>query len=250
MLDDCSGLQVGHSYCVEVNYGIPLPPTTTSSSAPPATTTTQAPGGPSPTQEGIVGDCNRWHQAVAGDSCWGIVETYGSFSIDQFYTWNPAVGTECQSLWLGYWYCIGKQGRPLHVQAAARFFLRLLRSGGVGFSPPPRHLNARESQTVNVLSLFPGTPGSGPVTSTRTTTTPTPTKPPTTTTPACPGAPSPTQPGALCGCRRWHLVQSGDSCWAIQNQYQITAQQFQSWNPQVGADCATLWLGYNVCVGV
>ena len=45
---------------------------------------------------------------MAGDSCWGIIETYGSFSIDQFYAWNPAVGIVCRSLWLGYWYCIGK----------------------------------------------------------------------------------------------------------------------------------------------
>ncbi|EHL01784.1 hypothetical protein M7I_2135 [Glarea lozoyensis 74030] len=30
----------------------------------------------------------------------------------------------------------------------------------------------------------------------------------------------------------------------------ITAAQFNAWNPQVGADCRLLFLGYYVCVGV
>lgn len=55
-----------------------------------------------------MSDCNRWHQVVNGDTCDGIVKTYGTFSLAQFYAWNPAVGTSCLSLWLGYWYCIGK----------------------------------------------------------------------------------------------------------------------------------------------
>jgi LysM repeat protein len=51
-------------------------------------------------------------------------------------------------------------------------------------------------------------------------------------------------------CITWHLVVDGDTCYAIGQQYSITAEQFNSWNPMVGTDCASLWLGYYVCVGV
>lgn len=63
-------------------------------------------------------------------------------------------------------------------------------------------------------------------------------------------APTPTQPGANCGCKRWHMVSSGNSCDSISRQYGISAGDFQRSNPNVGSTCTTLWLGYNVCVGV
>ena len=76
----------------------------------------------------------------------------------------------------------------------------------------------------------------------------TPTEPPKPTTTACPNVPTPTQPGSICACKRWHKVASGNHCETIQKQYGITAAQFQKWNPEVGASCGNLWLGYNVCV--
>ncbi|KAK2845291.1 hypothetical protein FQN49_005861 [Arthroderma sp. PD_2] len=62
--------------------------------------------------------------------------------------------------------------------------------------------------------------------------------------------PSPTQPGAVCECEKWHQVASGDVCDDIQKKYKVSADDFNSWNPDVGADCNNLWVGYNVCVGV
>lgn len=64
-----------------------------------------------------------------------------------------------------------------------------------------------------------------------------------------PSAPTPTQPGAACACKRWHSVGSGQSCDSIIRQYGITANNSHLWNPQVGRDCKALWLGYYVCVG-
>ncbi|KAI1202455.1 hypothetical protein F5X97DRAFT_319141 [Nemania serpens] len=174
--ETCSGLWLGYYYCVGV-AGTPTQP-------PPTSTTTTTVG--VPTQTGIIPGCQRWHKAVSGDSCANIVSKYGTFTLQQFVQWNPAVGADCSGLWLGYNYCIG----------------------------------------------VAGTPTSAP--------TPTPT--------GCAGAPEPTQPGAVCPCKRWHKVQSGNTCDTIQKQYAITAAQFNKWNPQVGANCATLWLGYNVCV--
>jgi len=65
-----------------------------------------------------------------------------------------------------------------------------------------------------------------------------------------PAMPSPTQLGLIETCQQFHLVQSGDGCWAIANQYGILLEDFYSWNPGVGSDCAFLWLDYYVCVGV
>ncbi|KLU89848.1 hypothetical protein MAPG_08817 [Magnaporthiopsis poae ATCC 64411] len=94
--------------------------------------------------------------AVSRDLCGTIAEQYG-ISLEQFYQrnprWNPAVGQDCQSLWAGYYYCVGTVDKPAP-------------------SDPP--------------------------------------KPTTTASPPPMGCsnsnPSPTQPGSICECKRWHLV--------------------------------------------
>ncbi|KAL5361217.1 hypothetical protein BJX96DRAFT_176032 [Aspergillus floccosus] len=68
-----------------------------------ATTATTA---PYPRQTGIVPECNRYHRVVNGDNCWAITRQYG-INIDDFYRWNPAVGPACETLWVGYYVCIG-----------------------------------------------------------------------------------------------------------------------------------------------
>jgi hypothetical protein len=91
---------------------------------------------------------------------------------------------------------------------------------------------------------IPGTPTKKP--------TPTSRKPSATPKPTCnPSAPTPTptQPGAICGCKKWHKVVSGNTCDTIVKQYGITKANFNKWNPKVGSACQTLWLGYSVCVG-
>lgn len=75
----------------------------------------------------------------------------------------------------------------------------------------------------------------------------TPTTPPETCNPM---APAPTQPTAVCGCRRWHQVAGGNTCDGIVARYGITLANFHKWNPGVGSDCKSLWVPYYVCVGV
>lgn len=99
---DCSGLWLGYYYCV----GVPGTPTSKPTTSGPGPTTT-APAGPSPTQDGIIGTCQRYHLAVSGDTCQNIVDQYGTFTLAQFLSWNPAVGSDCFSLFRGYYYCIG-----------------------------------------------------------------------------------------------------------------------------------------------
>lgn len=57
-------------------------------------------------------------------------------------------------------------------------------------------------------------------------------------------------PDEASNCNKWHTVVSGDGCQAIADEYGITLTDFYSWNPDVGSACASLWLGYAVCVGI
>ncbi|KAL2822655.1 hypothetical protein BJX63DRAFT_417677 [Aspergillus granulosus] len=49
---------------------------------------------------------------------------------------------------------------------------------------------------------------------------------------------------------RFRRVVGGDTCQGLQQEYGISAAQFNAWNPGVGSNCASLWAGYFVCVGV
>lgn len=40
------------------------------------------------------------------DTCESIVSSEGFLTEDQFVEWNPAVGTDCSGIKLGYYYCI------------------------------------------------------------------------------------------------------------------------------------------------
>ncbi|KAL3429421.1 hypothetical protein BDV09DRAFT_202996 [Aspergillus tetrazonus] len=62
--------------------------------------------------------------------------------------------------------------------------------------------------------------------------------------------PTPYQPGMVGDCVAFHLVISGDGCTAIASRAGITLADFYTWKPTVGSDCAGLWLGYYVCVGL
>ncbi|KAM0669608.1 hypothetical protein ACQRIU_000003 [Beauveria bassiana] len=117
--DDCSGIKIGNAYCVEVNYGLPRTTavtstdTTTTTSDSQTSTTTSAPTAslPSPTQDGLAKDCSQFYLAKSGDTCNGIVAVYGSFSLDEFLAWNPAVGRTCNLLLSGTYYCVDAPSR-------------------------------------------------------------------------------------------------------------------------------------------
>lgn len=85
-----------------------------------------------------------------------------------------------------------------------------------------------------------------------TVTTPTPTTLPSTTTTTGTGVttPTPYQPDMVDDCDLFHLVVSGDGCYDIAAAANITLDEFYDWNPDVGDTCATLYLGYYVCIGV
>ncbi|KAH8894666.1 hypothetical protein GQ53DRAFT_610598, partial [Thozetella sp. PMI_491] len=60
--------------------------------------------------------------------------------------------------------------------------------------------------------------------------------------------PAPTPPGTTHSCYQWHVVVSGDSCFAIEQSYGITMDQLVQWNPNLNQDCGNLLLGEAYCV--
>ncbi|GAM86457.1 hypothetical protein ANO11243_044710 [Dothideomycetidae sp. 11243] len=192
----CSkGIVAGQQYCVQatiVPASSTAPPGPSSTTFVTVTTSTSTiddfafDDGHSPTQPGLASDCNRFYQVSAGDTCANVQAKYNTFTLQQFYSWNPAVGNDCASLWAGYFVCIGVPGTPT-----------------APISPPQPTSNG----------------------------------------------PQPQQPGITARCNNFYLVQSGDFCQSIADKYHVSVQQFESWNPSVGNDCKSLWVGYYVCVG-
>ncbi|KAL4901977.1 hypothetical protein BDW74DRAFT_169739 [Aspergillus multicolor] len=362
---DCE-LEVGLSYCVEApNVS---PPTTTASTVPPTnsatsttktTTVTTTTGGPSPTQTGLTSECSHFYLVEKGDYCQAIVDSYGSFTLEQFYSWNPAVKNDCSGLQAGYYVCVGVSGsitttkttmttttsapsttttdphspqqsgiaencNDYYFVVSGNTCIDIASDNGISlndfYSWNPAvgttcaGLQAGYYVCVGVSGLSSSTPyacycilmSTGASTTTKTAST---------TTTATSSGPSPTQsgitsdcttyyqakagdscwsitneeytyltqdlfyqwnpavgstcsnlqagyyycvatsdvapmPDSISTCVKWHQVASGDTCWDIQQQYGITAAQFGRWNPYVGSGCASLWLGYFVCVGV
>lgn len=66
-----------------------------------ATKTTAA-----PTQTGIVSNCDEYYTVADDDSCANIEALY-SITFTELYEWNPAIGSNCESLWPGYDVCVG-----------------------------------------------------------------------------------------------------------------------------------------------
>ncbi|KAJ3496906.1 hypothetical protein NLG97_g2306 [Lecanicillium saksenae] len=97
--------------------------------------------------------------------------------------------------------------------------------------------------TVNDNDPTPTSTPSVPSTTQSTTTTQTPTQ-------TCyPDPPENIQPGAVCGCDKWHLVKEGTTCDAIIDYEKINGSDFFKWNPEIGGKaCTGLWKGYQVCV--
>lgn len=156
--------------------------------------TTSKPGNgistPGPVQTGIVSNCNSFHLVVSGDTCPDIASKSG-ISLDNFYAWNPAVKTDCTSLLLGDYVCIGIIG---------------------GTTVKPTSTTSK--------------PGNGIST------------------------PGPIQTGMIGSCNSFHLVVSGDTCADIASKSGITLANFYAWNPAVKTDCTSLILGDYVCVNI
>ncbi|KAL4860715.1 hypothetical protein BDV12DRAFT_208904 [Aspergillus spectabilis] len=228
----CESLQAGYYVCIGVAGGSSTTTTTSATSVPSTTTmTTATVTGPTPQQTGIISICNDYHL-------------------------NPAVGSSCSALWLGYYICVGIQGgsQPTtttttttttatgtgptptqsgiissctdYIQASAGDTCSTLLTGYYSYLPVSLFTEWNPAVGSSCSNLLAGyyycvaTTDIG------------------------------LQPGTISTCKKYHRVVSGDSCWSIEQEAGITAAQFNRWNSGVGEDCASLWAGYYVCIGV
>jgi hypothetical protein len=62
----------------------------------------------------MVSGCERFYFVESGDGCYEIA-TDANIALSDFYSWNPAVGSNCQTLEAGVYVCIGITGPPTTI---------------------------------------------------------------------------------------------------------------------------------------
>ncbi|KAL6849024.1 hypothetical protein ACO1O0_008554 [Amphichorda felina] len=99
---DCSGLWAKTYVCVSIIGEEPTP-----SHSPPPTTTKPDNGikTPTPTQDGMVNNCDEFYLVKKGDQCAGIAKSH-NISTKTFYYWNPDIGDGCKNLWADVYVCV------------------------------------------------------------------------------------------------------------------------------------------------
>lgn len=103
----CTNLDYGDYVCVgTLDQTTTLRTTTTTRTT---STPTNGISTPTPTQTGMVSNCDDFYLVVSGDSCYDIA-TGNGITLDEFYAWNPAIGTSCSGLDFGYYVCVGIVG--------------------------------------------------------------------------------------------------------------------------------------------
>ncbi|KAF7183838.1 hypothetical protein CNMCM7691_004260 [Aspergillus felis] len=219
-----------------------------------------------PEQTGIPTNCDAYYVVQANDTCAGIVSAFGNFTLTQFYSWNPAVGSSCFNLLIGYAVCIGVSGgpsaTPTTTSTASSSIPSPLMPSTVADCTEYYYVvsgdtcaSIEAAYGITAAQFAEWNPyiGSGctnlwldtyicvaaPDSSSST---------PTTTQSATTTVPSPTMPSTDPNCTKYYYVVSGDTCAGIEAANGITATEFDTWNPYIGSDCSNLWLNYYVCV--
>jgi hypothetical protein len=73
----------------------------------------------------MVANCNKFAFVKAGDGCYDLAAT-NAIPLDQFYSWNPAVGKDCTGLWSKTYVCVSvidfTPGSPSTTAALTKSF--------------------------------------------------------------------------------------------------------------------------------
>ncbi|KAI0140764.1 hypothetical protein BJ166DRAFT_583997 [Pestalotiopsis sp. NC0098] len=231
---------------------------------------------PSPTQDGLVKNCNNYASAKTGDTCFDFAKS-NSLSPENFYAWNPVLGSNgaaCSTkFWASEYYCIGTQVVPSTPPGPTQ-------SGIVANCA--KYSQAQSGDTCSVFAsrnsistaqLYSwnavlGSTGQNCGTSlwanewycvgasaAAATTTSKPTSTSTTkSSTSVVAAPGPTQSGISPKCNKYAAAISGDTCTAFAARNGITTANLYAWNAVLGANgsqCASsFWASEYYCIGV
>ncbi|RYP60326.1 hypothetical protein DL769_008158 [Monosporascus sp. CRB-8-3] len=208
----------------------------------------------------------------SGDTCIGIANQF-STSYQQIVAWNPIINPYCTNLLVDHNICVGPPGGVANFTTVpgATATQTAIYATATAARPTPvaegttskcgKYYLVQPGDYCEIVALNQTVPldmflGMNPqiddecsnllsgfhycVQPTRdwNTTTTSPVVPPPTSTP----------PGTTGECYEWYVIQSGDYCAKVQDQFGITFAQFQTWNPALADDCSNLLLGVAYCV--
>ncbi|KAJ0327515.1 hypothetical protein COL5a_005895 [Colletotrichum fioriniae] len=237
---------------------------------------------PSPTQDGLVTNCNNYASATAGDGCEAFA-TRNSIAPTQLYAWNPVLGTagsECSTaLWASEYYCIGTW-KP--TQTSAVTAPGPTQTGITSSCNKYAKANSGDVCTVfasrnniTTAQLYAwnsvlgangencagsmwadeyycvGVSGSSSAVATTQATTATAAVSTTATQVTAPG---PTQTGIVSSCSKFAKAPSGVVCGDFASSNSISTDQLYAWNTVLGTNgenCASsMWANEYYCVGI
>ncbi|KAK3312922.1 hypothetical protein B0H66DRAFT_644063 [Apodospora peruviana] len=266
----CSGLWLDAYVCVSI-----IGHTPTTSKASTTTAPTNGIATPTPTQPGMVSNCDAFYLVKSGDNCEKIATANG-ISVSQFTTWNTQVGgASCSGLWLDVYVCVSIIGHTPTTSKSSTTTGNGIATptptqpGMVGncdaFYKVKSGDNCEKIASANGISVSQFTTWNSQIGGAacnglwvdvyvcvsivgHTPTTPV----KTTTTTAGNGiaTPTPIQDGMTKSCKKFYFINQGDTCATIASKNKITVTQFVSWNPAVKSDCTGMWANTYACIGV
>ncbi|KAH8708480.1 hypothetical protein GQ44DRAFT_763437 [Phaeosphaeriaceae sp. PMI808] len=253
--------------------------TTSKSTA--VSTTTSAGNGvttPQPTQPGMVSNCAKFKFVEKGLGCSQVLSSSG-ITLEDFFKWNPSVGSDCTGMWAEVNVCVGVIGgsTPPKTSSTTKPVVTPspTTSAGNGVQTPQptqpgmvsncakfkfveKGLGCSQvlsSAGITLADFFKWNPNVGSDCSGMWAevnvcvgviggSTP--------TTSAGNGiqTPQPTQPGMVTNCNKFHFISPGNVCSQITSFNKISLADFVKWNPTVRSDCTGMQANVNVCVGV
>ncbi|CAJ0543921.1 Ff.00g039930.m01.CDS01 [Fusarium sp. VM40] len=227
---------------------------------------------PSPIQDGMVGNCNKFHPVRSTTTCKGILD-YNKISLKDFVKWNPDVKEDCSNLWQGTHACVGVIGSSPSPTATVK--PSPTKAGNGISTPSPIQDNMvsncnkfhpvkstttcqgiLEYNKISLADFVKWNPDVGEDCSNLWQGTnacvgvigfnPTPTQA------AGNGVktPSPIQTGMVKNCVKFHHIRPTTTCRGVLDYNKITMEQFFKWNAAVKSDCSGLWKDTHACVGI
>ncbi|ETS76430.1 hypothetical protein PFICI_11817 [Pestalotiopsis fici W106-1] len=230
VLADCTGLWAEVYVCVGIIGETTTPNPTTSAT----TTTTTTPGNgvttPTPTQPGMVSNCQKFYFVSPGTSCSAVLAA-NSITLADLYAYNSGVGADCSGMWASVYVCVGVigGGQVTTTSTTTSIPPTTTTTPGNGVSTPTPTQPGMVSNCDKFFFVQPGTSCSAVLSSTGLTL---------------------AQLYALnSGVGADCSVVSGDTCSVVSTKTGVSTANIIAWNPQAGSTC-NIWLGYYICVGI